>query len=250
MSGLVADTVAWFTDGAHWTGGRGVPTLLLQHLRVTAISVVAAAAIALPVGIVLGHLRRGGGIITVVGNLTRAVPTLGLLVLLTAGPLGFSYATQVVALGLFALSPLLTNTYAGLVGVDRDAVDAARGLGMGGRQVITGVELPLAVPLIATGIRTAVVQTIATATLVGFVGGGGLGVLINEGFGLAGVGRAELLAGALLVAALALLAELLLGRAQVALTPGPRRRRRAGSRPGVAAGTASTSAPEAALVGG
>lgn len=234
--GVVGDTVDWLTDGAHWRGDDGVPALLVQHLQVTAVAVLVATAVALPIGIVLGHARRGGAVVTAVGNLTRAVPTFGLLVLLTAGPLGFSYSTQVVALAVFAVSPLLTNTYAGVAGVDRDAVEAATGLGMSGRQLVARVELPLALPLIATGLRTAAVQTVATATLVAFVGGGGLGLVLNLGFGQGPAGRGAVIAGAVLVASLALITELLLGRLQVAVTPGPRRK----VRPGATAGKAST----------
>lgn len=246
-SGLAGDTLDWLTDGSHWSGSVGVPTLLGQHLQVTAAAVLLAAAVALPIGILLGHVRRGGGLVTAIGNLTRAVPTFGLLVLLTAGPLGFSYATQVFALAVFAVSPLLTNTYAGMAGVDRDAVDAARGLGMSGRQVVARVEIPLAVPLIATGIRTAVVQTVATATLVAFVGGGGLGYVINLGFGQGPAGRGAVIAGAILVASVALLAELVFGRLQAAVTPGPR--------PTVEPGSGATppavaAAPAGAGVGG
>jgi osmoprotectant transport system permease protein len=243
---LIGDTWSWLTSSSNWKGTSslpGIPHLVVQHLQVTGASLGAAALVALPLGLVFGHLRRGGALVTVLGNLARAVPTLGLLVVLTSSSaFGFSFTTEVVALGVFAVPPLLTNTFTGMTEVDAETVDAARGMGMTPWQVLTRVELPLALPLIAAGVRTATLQVIATATVAAFVGGGGLGLIINFGNGVNDQG--EVLAGAVLVAVLALVAELILSRVQALLTPGPRRARRVlpGSAAPVADGAASVTA--------
>lgn len=219
---VIGATVAWLGDRAHYRGPDGVPTRLLEHVTISLEAVVIAAVVALPLGLLLGHTRRGGSATTALTNASRAVPTFGILIIFAGVPgLGVGTRSVLLALALFAVPPLLTNTVTGMLEVDRDTVQAARGLGMSGGQVLRQVELPLALPLIAAGVRTAVVQVIATATLATYVGGGGLGNYINNGYGNRDF--AQVTAGALLVAGLAFLAEVLLGRVQVALTPGPRR---------------------------
>lgn len=217
------DTVSWLTDPAHWQGVDGVPHRLSEHLVMSGISVGLACLIALPAAFALGHAGRGGPIAINLSNATRAVPTFGLLILLAVTPVGFGNRAAVVALTLFAIPPLLTNAYIGVRDVDRDIREAARGMGMTELQVLRRVELPLALPLVAAGLRTAAVQVVATATLAAYVGGGGLGRLIADGFGRAD--PAMTAAGGLLVAALALMVELVLGGLQRRLTPGPRTRR-------------------------
>lgn len=217
------DTLSWLTDPAHWQGVDGVPHRLSEHLAVSGISVGLACLIALPAAFALGHVGRGGPLAINLSNATRAVPTFGLLILLAVTPVGFGNRAAVVALTLFAIPPLLTNAYIGVRDVDRDIREAARGMGMSELQVLRRVELPLALPLVAAGLRTAAVQVVATATLAAYVGGGGLGRLIADGFGRAD--PAMTAAGGILVAALALTVELLLGGLQRRLTPGPRRRR-------------------------
>jgi osmoprotectant transport system permease protein len=217
---LLEDTLVWLKDGAHYRGADGVPHRLLEHLWISGASVALAAAVAFPLAIWLGHSRRVprlGAAVLLLSNASRAVPVFAVLVMLAATPVGFGNRATVVALTLFALPPLLTNTFVGVRGVDRDVVEAARGNGMSGLQVLRGVELPLALPLIAAGVRTAVVQVVATATLAAYVGGGGLGRFIADGFGRAD--PAQTAAGGLLVAALALLLELSLGLVQRRLTP-------------------------------
>jgi osmoprotectant transport system permease protein len=191
--------------------------------------VALAAALALPVAFWLGHVRRGGPLVVGLANASRAVPTFAVLVVLVATPVGFGNRATVLALVLFAVPPLLTNAYVGVRDVDDDAREAARGMGMSGLQVLRRVEVPLALPLVLAGVRTAAVQVVATATLAAYVGGGGLGRLIADGFGRADPGMTA--AGGVLVAALALLVEVVLGALQRRLTPGPRRRDR---RPAVA----------------
>ena len=221
---LVADTLVWLGDRAHYRGVDGVPHRLLEHLELSAAAVVVAAVLALPAAAWLGHTRRApraGRAVLAVANASRAVPVFAVLVLLAATPVGFGDRATVLALVLFAVPPLVTNAYVGVRGVDRDVVEAARGSGMSGGQVLRRVELPLALPLLAAGLRSASVQVVATATLAAYVGGGGLGRLIADGFGRADA--AQTAAGGVLVATLALAVELSLAVLQRRLTPGSRR---------------------------
>lgn len=196
----------WLTTPAHWAGADGVWHRLGEHLYLTVVCLLISAALALPVAVVLGHLGRGGALAVNISNAGRAVPTFAVLVLLVLSPLGrYGQWPTIVALVLFAIPPLLTNAYVGMRQVDRDVVESARAMGMTGRQLLARVELPLAFPLIATGVRTAAVQVVATATLAALPGGGGLGRLITAGFDR--YDTAQVVAGAVLVAALALLVE-------------------------------------------
>jgi osmoprotectant transport system permease protein len=201
------DAFVYLNDPFNWTRTGGILDLLVQHLRISALAVLLAAVLAVPAGVLLGRSGRGVGAVVVVSNVSRAVPTLALL--------------TVLALAAFAVPPMLTNTYVGFREVDRDVREAARAMGMSRGQMLTRVEFPLALPLVATGVRTAAVQVVATAALAALVGGGGLGRIINLGFGQQDYGI--ILAGAVLVAALALLTELLLVLLTTAVTPGPRR---------------------------
>lgn len=208
-----------------WNGPNGLPRETATQLWLTFLSVLIAAVVALPIGIALGHARRGTRLVTVVADATRSVPTYGLLVLLAGiATIGVGNRAAVIALAVFALAPILINAQVGVAEVDPDAVEAARGLGMGGRDVLLRVELPLALPLLAAGIRTAGVQTCATATLAAFVGGGGLGSPINLGQAQASNGRGELISGAVAVIVLTIAVEVVLALLQAALTPGTRTR--------------------------
>jgi osmoprotectant transport system permease protein len=225
VSGTWDQLTDYLSDPDTWSGPGGLPHLAWTQLWITTASVALAALVALPIGIALGHVRRGSHLVTVVADATRSVPTYGLLVLLAGiATIGVGNRAAVLALALFALAPILVNAQVGVAGVDRDAVEAARGMGMTGGQVLRRVEVPLALPLIAAGLRTAGVQTCATATLAAFVGGGGLGVPINLGQAAASNGRGELIGGALAVIVLTLLVEAVLAAAQAALTPGTRTR--------------------------
>ncbi|GHF98115.1 ABC transporter permease [Streptomyces zaomyceticus] len=203
---VLADAWSWLTTAAHWSGEDGVWNRLGEHLFLTVVSLAISCAIALPVALVLGHLGKGGALAVNLSNAGRAVPTFAVLVLLLLSPIG-SYGDwpTIVALVLFAVPPLLTNAYVGVRGVDADVVRAARGMGMTGRQTLARVELPLAMPLILTGVRIAAVQLVATATVAALAGGGGLGRIITAGFNLAST--PQVVAGACLVAVLALLVE-------------------------------------------
>ncbi|WP_435273170.1 ABC transporter permease [Streptomyces parvulus] len=208
----------WLTDPAHWPGENGITHRLVQHLVLTAVCLVVSCLIALPVALVLGHLGRGGALAVNLSNIGRAVPTFAVLVLLLLTPVGrWGEGPTVVALVLFAVPPLLTNAYVGMREVDRGVVQAARGMGMTGRQMLFRVELPLALPLVMNGVRIAAVQLVATATIAALAGGGGLGRIITAGFNLAST--PQVVAGAVLVAALALVVEGLFELAE-RLSPG------------------------------
>ena len=218
------DAIVYLNDPFNWTRSGGIADLTLEHVEISAVAVLAAMVIALPIGIVLGTSGRGSGPVIVFSNVSRAVPTLALLTLFAVSPIVFGDRATTIALALFAIPPILTNTFVGFRGVDADVREAARAMGMSPGQVIGRVDLPLAMPLVMTGIRTAAVQVVATAGLAALVGGGGLGQIISLGFGQQNYG--EMIAGAVLVAALALLTELVLVILALVIVPGPRRRLR------------------------
>ena len=214
---VAGDALVWLNDPLNWSGPSGVPARLAEHLGMSALAVVLAALVALPVGVWLGHRRRGGGLAVVVANASRALPTLALLLIFASTAIGFGNRATVVAAAVFAVPPILTNAYTGVLGVDPDVRDAARGMGLTPARSLLQMELPLALPLVAAGLRTAAVQVIATVPLAALVGGGGLGPIIVSGFANRRFG--QVLAGAVLVAAVCLLAEGLLALAQRAVTP-------------------------------
>jgi osmoprotectant transport system permease protein len=208
---VVSDVIAWLTDPAQWSGPDGIPVRTLQHLWYSLLSTAIAAAVALPIGIFIGHTGRGALFAVNLTNLGRAIPSLGIIIL-TFTLVGFGIVPVLVALIALAVPPIVTNSYIGLRSVDPDVREAAEGMGMRGRQVLWRVELPVAMPLIMAGIRTSAVQVVATATLAAFVGLGGLGRYLFDG--LPQRDLAEVLGGAILVAVLSLLTELALGRVQ------------------------------------
>ncbi|MFD3562011.1 ABC transporter permease [Streptomyces sp. NPDC058686] len=208
----------WLTTGANWQGDKGVWHRLAEHLYFSGVTLAVSCLIALPLALWLGHIGKGGGLAVNISNAGRAVPTLAVLVLLTLTPLGRQGDLPTfIALVLFAVPPLLTNAYIGMREVDRAVVEAARGMGMSGGQVFRRVELPLAYPMVMTGIRLAAVQVIATATLAAMAGKGGLGRIITAGFNLQDT--PQVVAGAVLVAFLALLVEGVLAGAGRVLNP-------------------------------
>ncbi|MEU8434359.1 ABC transporter permease [Streptomyces sp. NPDC029216] len=204
--GVLTKACDWLADGANWSGESGVWHRLAEHLLVSGIALGVACAVALPVGLWLGHVGRGGALAVNVSNVGRAVPVFAVLALFMVSPLrSAGYLPTVVALVLFAVPPLLTNAYVGMREVDRSVVEAARGMGMSGGQLFWRVELPLARGLVMTGLRSGAVQVIATATIAAMVGQGGLGRIITAGFNT--YNTPQVVAGALLVALLALLVE-------------------------------------------
>ena len=215
------EAMVYLNDPFNWTRRDGILELLGEHLTISAVAVLAAFVIAFPIAVALGTSGRGGGAVVVVSNVSRAVPTLALLTLFAVSPIGFGNRATTIALAVFAIPPILANTYVGVRGVDADVREAARGMGMSSGEVIRRVDLPLALPLIMTGLRTATVQVVATASLAALVGGGGLGRLVRLGFGQQDYGL--IIAGALLIAVLAVLTELVLVLLSWVVTPGPKR---------------------------
>jgi len=185
---FLASVVAWFADPAHWRGEDGIPTRLFEHVQLSGAAVAIAAAIALPLGLYLGHTGRGGFVAINVANLGRALPSLALialgLVASIALGLGLGFWPTLFALVPLALPPILTNTFVAVRAVDRDTIEAARGMGLRETQILREVELPLALPLILGGLRTAAVNVVATATLGALVAGGALGRYIVDGLAL------------------------------------------------------------------
>jgi len=201
---ILAGLAAWLLDPAHWTGTNGVPARVGEHVFFSVVAIGAAAAIALPAGLAIGHTRRGEIVATAVAGLGRAVPSYALLILFV--PLfGLGFASALPALILLGIPPMLVNAVAGIREVDPEIVEAGRGMGMTEVAVLRDVELPAALPAIVAGVRTAAVAVVATATLAALVAGGGLGRYIVDGFALRQDDR--ILAGAVLVAILALLTE-------------------------------------------
>jgi osmoprotectant transport system permease protein len=223
------DVWAWLTDAANWQGPDGIPARTWEQIEMSVIALAIALVVALPLGLVLGHLRKGVLVATNISNVGRAVPTLAVLIILASIPaIGVGNTAAVLALALFAIPPLLTNTFAGMAAVDPDVLDAGAGMGMGRRQQLLRVEMPLASPLILAGIRTATVQVVATASLAALVGGGGLGRYVVDGFALQDT--TLIVAGAILTALLAITAEGALALVQRGATPRGLRHRRAESR--------------------
>jgi osmoprotectant transport system permease protein len=208
---VVNEVIAWLTDPAQWSGPEGIPVRTLQHLGYSLLATAIAAAIALPIGVLIGHTGRGAVFAVNLTNLGRAIPTLGIIILVFILA-GFGIVPVLVALTALAVPPIVTNSYVGVRSVDPEVREAAEGMGMRGRQVLWQVELPVAMPLIMAGIRTSTVQVVATATLAAYVGLGGLGRYLIDGFSQRDL--PEVVGGAILVAVLALLIELALGRLQ------------------------------------
>ncbi|NUK05219.1 ABC transporter permease [Streptomyces lunaelactis] len=202
--GVVADAWTWLSTGSNWSGESGAWHRLGEHVYVSGVALLLACAIALPIALWLGHLGKGGALAVNISNAGRAIPVFAVLALFMLTPLrSAGYLPTIIALVLFAVPPLLTNAYVGMREVDRAVVEAARGMGMSGGQLFLRVELPLAHPLLMTGLRTAAVQVVATATIASMVGQGGLGRIITAGFNT--YNTPQVVAGALLAALLALL---------------------------------------------
>ncbi len=209
---------SYLGNGANWSGTFGIPHRLLEHLQYISIALLIAAALAIPLGLLIGHTGRGAFVAINLGNAARALPTLGLLTIVVL-LIGLGLTPVLVALVVLAVPPLLTSTYAGIQAVDPMVTDAARCMGMTEWRILRRVEVPLALPLIMAGLRSAVLQVVATATIAAYVALGGLGRLLIDG--LANRDYHEVLAGAFLVALLAIFLDLvLLGVQRVIVSPG------------------------------
>ena len=217
---IFGEVVEWFADPAHWEGSFGIPNRLWEHVQMSVLATLAAAAIALPIGIVLGHYGRGGNLAMNISNVGRAVPSFAILVI-ALQLFGIGAVPAFIALVALAVPPIITNSYVGMRDVDPELREAARGLGMRQHVQVFRVEMPVALPVIMAGIRTAGVQVVATATLAAVVAWGGLGRYIVDGF--AQRDFVQIFAGAILVAGLAMLAELALAGLQWLATPKPMR---------------------------
>jgi osmoprotectant transport system permease protein len=200
--------IAWILDPAHWTGFDGIPVRVTEHVVISAVSLAIAALVAVPIGLYTGHTGRWGTTVTNIASLGRSVPSYALLLVFFTLTGALGAPTTIPTLVLLAVPPLLAGVHVAIGEVDRDVVEAGRGMGMREREVLRRVEIPIGLPLILVGARTAAVQVIATATLGALVAGGGLGRYIVDGFALRGEeGTARLVAGAILVALLAIVTE-------------------------------------------
>src|SRR6187431_2414694 len=225
---LFGEGLAWLANPANWTDPRnGILLRLWEHVSLSVIAL--AVAIGLPLGLWIGHTGRGAGIVIAIANIGRAVPSVGwlglvfpiTLVILGRGGIGFIPA--VIALTALGIPPIVTNTFAGMREVDRDLIEAGRGMGMTAGQVVRRVEVPVALPVIMAGIRVSAVQIVATATLASIVGGGTLGDFIIQGIDVRALDR--VVGAALLVALLAIGTELLFSLIErLLVSPGIRAR--------------------------
>jgi osmoprotectant transport system permease protein len=198
---VVGDTAAWLTDRSHWVGDDGIAHRLLEHVGYSVLTVGLSALIAVPLGLWIGHTGRWRGLAVGLTGALRALPTLGLLTwfVLIAG-IGLTAPT--IALVILAIPPLLAGTYSGLDSLDRQTIDAARAVGFTEWQVLSRVEIPLALPLVVGGFRSAALQVISTATVAAYIGLGGLGRFLIDG--QAYRDYPQMVGGSVLVIALAL----------------------------------------------
>lgn len=222
--------IDWLLDPVHWDGPNGIPARLLEHVEISVASILIAALIALPIGLWIGHTGRAATLAVNLANLGRAIPSLaaiGIVAPITQAidpAAGFTIYPTLIAMVILAVPPILVNTYAGVAEVDRELVDSARGMGLRERQILTGLEIPIALPVIVGGLRSASVQVVATATLGSIFGFGGLGRYLVDG--VAQNDDGQLFGGVVLVALLALTAEGSFALAQrLLLSPGLRRER-------------------------
>ena len=213
---ILSQVLAWFADAAHWRGPGGVSVRIAEHLYYTALTVLIASTIAAPLGLWVGHTARGGVLLVGLANAMRALPTLGLLTFLFLLFRSQGVST-VVALVVLAVPPVLAGAYAGVQSVEAGVVDAARGMGMTSAQRLFQVELPGALPLLLGGLRSAVLQVVATTTVAAYLGLGGLGRLLLDG--LRSGDYPQMVAGALLTAGLAVMLDLLMAGVQQLAVP-------------------------------
>mgnify|MGYP001555492052 FL=1 len=218
---FLGDVVAWFLDAENWTGVTGIPNRVWEHIQISVLATVAAAVVALPPAMWLGHRRRGGFLAAAVVNVGRAVPSFAIMALflpisIRIG-LGLGFWPTMLALFALALPPIFTNTYTAVRDVDPALVEAGRCMGMTVIEVLTGIEAPMAAPVILAAIRVSAVQVVATAPLAALVAWGGLGRYIVDGFAVQD--NVRILAGGILVALLSIGTELLLGVVEKRVVP-------------------------------
>jgi len=196
--------LGWLADPANYAGPSGIPVRLAEHLGFTLVTLLIASAIAVPCGFLIGHTGRGRGLAVATSGALRAIPTLGLLTLVALW-VGIGLGAPYVALTVLAIPPILAGAYAGFEAIDRRTIDAARAVGMSEGQIVRKVELPLGLPLLIGGLRSATLQVVATATLAAYLANFGLGRYLFEGLRTREYG--EMLGGSILVILLALALE-------------------------------------------
>ncbi|GAA2818595.1 ABC transporter permease [Kribbella solani] len=209
----------FLTDSYNWSGNEGIWARIVEHLWYTFAALGLSVLIGLPIGLRIGHTRRGAFLAINTGNAARALPSLGLLMLAVLLTDQIGFLPVLIALVALGIPPILASTYAGLSGVDPATIDAARGMGMTGREILTKVEIPIGLPLIISGIRSATLQIVSTATIAALVSLGGLGRYVIDGLKLRDF--PQMFTGALLVALMALLLDALfalIGR--ITVSPG------------------------------
>jgi osmoprotectant transport system permease protein len=223
----ITQTAAWLTNPAQWAGQSGIPNRLLEHVLIASISLAIALLLALPAGLAIGHTGRGAGVAAGVANLGRSLPSLAVIAIaipvtvLIDPVLGGTVLPTLVAMVVLAIPPILVNAYTGIAEVDRDLVEAGRGMGMRERQILAAIELPVALPVVLGGIRSAAVQIVATATLGAIFGSGGLGRFLVDG--IAQNDDGQVFGGVVLVAGLAIATEVAVGLLErLARSPGLR----------------------------
>lgn len=231
---VLTDVWGFLTTGDHWRGGNGIAARGAAHLWISFVALSIASAIAVPMALWLGHRRRLPGVSVAIANLGRALPTFAIiaLVLPISIALGFGLGFWPTCIALVALGipPLFTNTYAGIYGADAAMLEAASAIGMTDSQILRQVEIPSALPLMITGLRISAVQIVATATLGALVGYQCLGSFIIEGLAQPTRAQARLIAGAFLVAAISIMIDALISRAEHLLIPWKQRSSRIGWR--------------------
>jgi osmoprotectant transport system permease protein len=220
---ILSQAIAWLTDPVNWQGPNGIPVRLGEHIAISVVSLAIALLVALPVGVWVGHTGRYTTVAVNIANFGRALPSIAVIAIvlpITAAidpSAGFKVYPTLIAMVVLAIPPILVNAYAGLSGVDRDLIEAGRGIGMRGRQTLWRVELPIALPILLAGIRLAAVQIVATATLGAVFGFGGLGRYLVNGVAQHDVGQTW--GGVILVAGLAIATELGFTLTQRVTTP-------------------------------
>lgn len=212
---LMTGVISFFSQPMNWQGPGSIPAHITEHITYVLISTLIGAAIALPVGIGLGHSGRGGLMAINISNIGRAIPSFGVIILVFLLA-GYGVIPVIVALVALAIPPMVTNSYVGMREVDPAVRQAAVALGMTGWQRLWQVELPIAMPLIMAGVRTSAVQVMSTATLAAYVGLGGLGRYLIDGLAVRDL--SQVLVGAILVAVLAVVTELLFAGLQKLIT--------------------------------
>ncbi len=225
------EVFGFLLDPVNWEGARGIPARLLEHIMISGIAIAAATAIGLPIGLYIGHTGRGANAAINLANIGRAVPSYAVLVMVLPVSLGLApvlgYSPSVglnffpifIAMTLLAIPPILVSAYAGLQSVDRDLIEAGRGMGLREGQILRSIEMPIASSILIGGFRTAVLQVIATATIGAILSGGGLGRFIFDGLSQGRVGTPSIYAGAILVTSLAVGVDLVLALIQRRLVP-------------------------------